>query len=263
MTDTRAAEIAAQRLREAEATGVPCAPVRDLLGATDLAAAYAAQHLNTQRRLAAGAHIAGRKIGLTNPAVQQQLGVDQPDYGALFGDREVPNGGEAPWREMMQPRVETEIAFVLGRDLPSANIGAADMPSAIEFALVAIEIVGSRIENWDIRITDTIADNASASHFVLGHRPVRLHRFDLLQCAMTMELNGIQVSAGTGSNCLGSPVNAALWLAKTMAAHGQPLRAGDVVLTGALGPVVPVQSGDRVTAAIEGLGSVSVRFSPQ
>lgn len=260
MTETRAAEAAAQRLREAEASGLPCAPVRDLIGETDLDAAYAAQHLNTQRRLAAGAGVAGRKIGLTNPAVQRQLGVDQPDYGTLFRDREVPHGGETPWNELMQPRVETEIAFVLGRDLPSADIGAADILGAIEFALVSIEIVGSRIANWDIRITDTIADNASASHFVLGHRPMRLHRLDLLQCAMIMEINGKQVSTGVGANCLGSPVNAALWLAKTMARHGVPLHAGDVLLTGALGPVAPVVPGDLVTAAIEGLGSVSVRF---
>ncbi len=263
MTDRQTIETAAQRLRDAEAAGATCAPVRELIGETDLDAAYAVQRINTERRLAAGARIAGRKIGLTNPAVQRQLGVSQPDYGSLFGDREVPNGGEAPWREMIQPRVETEIAFVLGRDLPTAGIGAADILSAIEYALVSIEIVGSRVDKWDIRITDTIADNASASHFVLGHRPMRLHQIDLLGCAMTMELNGQQVSTGVGANCLGSPVNAALWLAKTMAAHGSPLRAGDVMLTGALGPVVPVQPGDLVTAAIEGLGSVSVRFSPQ
>lgn len=250
----------AKRLRDAIVTGIPCAPVRDLIGETDLAAAYAAQAINTTLLLESGARIVGRKIGLTSLAVQKQLGVDQPDYGALLNTMEVMNGGEVPWAELMQPKIEAEIALVLGKDLDMPAPGAADILSAIDFAVASLEIVGSRIENWDIRITDTIADNASASHFVLGHRPVRLADFDITGCKMTLEKNGEKTSEGTGSACLGSPVNAALWLAKTMAALGHPLRAGDVVLTGALGPMTAVEPGDVVSAAIEGLGLVSVRF---
>ena len=234
--------------------------MRELIGLDDLTAAYEVQAINNQLRLAAGARIAGRKIGLTAKSVQAQLGVKQPDYGVLFHDREVLNGATVPWQALMQPRAEGEIAFVLGKDLPHPDLISADVISAIDYALVSIEIVGSRIENWDIRITDTIADNASASHFVLGHRPVRLEQLDLTGCRMTLLKNGVTASEGLGSACLGSPINAAVWLAKTMARLGDPLRAGEVLLTGSLGPVVAVAPGDQITCHIEGLGSTSVHF---
>jgi 2-keto-4-pentenoate hydratase len=137
---------------------------------------------------------------------------------------------------------------------------SADVLSAIDYALASIEIVGSRIENWNIRITDTIADNASASHFVLGHRPGRLETLDLIGCNMSLHKNGVLASEGTGAACLGSPINATLWLAKTLIQMGDPLRAGDVILTGALGPMVSVEPGDQVSCSIEGLGTVSVQF---
>ena len=251
---------AAERLRQAAETGQACAPVRELIGLDDLAAAYEVQALNTQLRLAAGARIVGRKIGLTAKSVQTQLGVEQPDYGVLFHDREVLNGAIVPWQALMQPRAEGEIAFVLGKDLPHPDLISADVISAIDYALASIEIVGSRIENWNIRITDTIADNASASHFVLGHRPVRLEHLDLTGCNMSLLKNGVQVSEGLGAACLGSPINALVWLAKTMARLGEPLRAGEVILTGALGPVVAVTPGDRIDCHIDGLGSASVHF---
>jgi 2-keto-4-pentenoate hydratase len=251
---------AAIRLRKAEEQKMTCAPIRDLIAADDLQSAYAIQKLNTDFRILNGDRIVGRKIGLTSKAVQTQLGVDQPDFGSLFASREVLNGGEAKVSEMMQPRVETEIAFVLGTDLDHDNLGITDILQAIDFGLASIEIVGSRIKDWDIRIADTIADNASASHFVLGHQPTPLSFFDVVNCKMTMRVNGRLVSEGKGSSCMGSPINATLWLAKTMAANGTPLKAGDVLLTGALGPVFPVKAGDFVEAGIEGLGTVSVNF---
>ncbi|MCB0661301.1 MAG: fumarylacetoacetate hydrolase family protein [Saprospiraceae bacterium] len=260
MSDPKKIETAAVRLRKAEETGKTCKPIRDLIGETDIAAAYAIQQQNTRYRLERGDRLVGRKIGLTSFAVQKQLGVDQPDFGALFKSREVQNGGHIAVTEMMQPRVETEIAFVLANDLEYENLTTIDILDSIDYALASIEIVGSRIKDWDIRITDTIADNASASHFVLGHRPTPLSFFDVVNCAMEMEVNGIVVSKGTGGACMGSPVNACLWLAKTMAANGTPLKAGDIILTGALGPVHPVKAGDFVKASIEGLGTVSVNF---
>ena len=203
----------------------------------------------------------GSKIGLTSPVVQAQFGINTPDFGVLWDDKEVWNGGEISVKEIMQPRAEAEIAFVLGKDLNSDSITSIDVISSIEYALASIELVGSRIEGWNIRITDTIADNASASHWVVGHKPVRLENLDLINCKMVMEKNGQVTSEGIGSACLGSPINAMFWLAKTMARIGKPMRAGDVILTGALGPMVNVKAGDHFKAVIEGLGEVSVKFT--
>ncbi len=253
-------EAAAKRLREAEAKGIVCEPVRKLLGTTDIEKAYAVQEINTALRLAQGARIVGSKIGLTAPVVQKQLGVNQPDFGMLWHDKEVPNGGEISVSELMQPKAEAEIAFVLGKDLTSKNLTSIDIISAIDYALTSIEIVGSRIKNWDIKITDTIADNASASHWVVGHQPVKLENIDLLNCKMVMKNKGKIVSEGIGKNCLGSPINATLWLAQQMVKIGKPMRAGDLILTGALGPMVNVQAGDDFHVTIEGVGEVSVKF---
>lgn len=260
MNQKDAIRAAADRLLQAARTGQTCPPVREWIGTEDLAAAYAVQTIQTEQRIREGARIVGRKIGLTAKSVQAQLGVDQPDYGMLFHDREVLNGDEVPWQALMQPKAEAEIAFVLGKDLDDPTLVSVDVISAIDYALVAIEIVGSRIENWNIRITDTIADNASASHFVLGHGPVRLENLDLIGCKMSLLKNDVLASEGTGAACLGSPINATCWLAKTMAQLGSPLKAGDIILTGALGPMVAVEPGDRVNCSIEGLGSVSVHF---
>ncbi len=252
---------AAQRLWEAAQSGQTCAPVRDLIGATSIEDAYAVQEINTARRLSQGARVVGSKIGLTSPSVQAQFGIAQPDFGMLWDDREVVNGGEISVADIMQPRAEAEIAFVLGKDLTAENPTTIDVLSAIDYALASIELVGSRIEGWDIRITDTIADNASASHWVVGHRPVKLENLDLINCKMVLEKNGVVASEGMGSACLGSPVNAMLWLAKTMARLGKPMRAGEVILTGALGPMLKVEAGDHFRAVIDGLGEVSARFT--
>jgi 2-keto-4-pentenoate hydratase len=241
-------------------TGEPCAPIRTLLADGDAAAAYAVQNLLTERRLAAGRRLVGRKIGLTSPAVQKQLGVDQPDFGMLFDDMDVPQGQAIPWGRVMQPKVEAEVAFVLGRDLSSDWLTTADLIGAVDYAVAAIEVVGSRIASWDIRFVDTVADNASAALYVLGHQPRRLSDIDLIGARMEMTREEAVVSSGAGSACMGSPLTATLWLARTMQALGRPLLAGDVVLSGALGPMVAVEPGQAFTARIEGLGDVSVAF---
>ncbi len=253
-------ETAAKQLRDALATQTPCPPIRNLIGSDDIRLAYEIQKFNNQIRIDEGARIVGRKIGLTSPAVQQQLGVDQPDYGALLNTMEVLNGTTAPWNELLQPKAEGEIAFVLKKDLTDPTIAAHDLMSSIDYALPSIEIVGSRIANWDIGITDTIADNASASHFVLGHRPTLLTNFDMVGCKMTLWKNEERVSEGLGAACLGSPLNATIWLARKMIDEGAPLRAGDVILTGALGAMTEVAPGDVVRAEFGGLGTVSVSF---
>ncbi|MDU9414863.1 fumarylacetoacetate hydrolase family protein [Pseudomonas sp. zfem005] len=260
---------AASRLRQAERSGQPCAPVRDLIAAAlaedptqdPVALAYAVQRYNTLAAIDAGLRPVGHKIGLTSRAVQKQLGVDQPDFGLLFAERARGDGQPIAWDDTLQPKVEAEIALVLEHDLCFERHTVADLIRATAFALPAIEVVGSRIANWDIRLVDTIADNASSGLFVLGSRPVTLDKLDLVRCGMSMTLRGEPVSVGAGAACMDNPLNAALWLADTMVRHGAPLRAGDILLTGALGPMVAVQPGDSFTAHIQGLGSVTAAFA--
>lgn len=250
----------ADLLDAAARSGQAIDPVRSRLPEGDLDAAYEVQQINTRRAIQEGRRLTGRKIGLTSVAVQRQLGVDQPDFGMLFADMAVADGAEIAWDRLMQPKCEAEVALVLEHDLTGEHLTPVDVLNAAAYALPAIEIVGSRIRDWDIRITDTIADNASSGLYVLGQRPVLLDALDLRLAGMVMERNGEPVSFGVGAACLGHPLNAALWLARTMAAAGQPLRAGDVVLTGALGPMAPVQPGDVFEARIQGLGSVRAVF---
>lgn len=238
----------------------PITPLRERYPALDMEGAYRIQQHVTDRALADGRRIVGRKIGLTSLAVQKQLGVDQPDFGVLFADMGYGDGEPVPFDTLMQPKVEAEIAVVIGRDLPHVDTGFAEVLDAIEYALPAIEIVDSRIAKWDIRIADTVADNASSGAFVLGSSPRRLRDIDLRLCGMVLERFGDPVSFGAGAACLGNPLNAVVWLARKLASLGTPLAAGDVVLSGALGPMVAVAPGDIFEARISGLGSVRAAF---
>jgi len=251
----------AERLRHAADTGVPTEPIRGEIAEGDVAAAYAIQQINTEYWVKAGRRVVGRKIGLTAKSVQKQLGVDQPDYGALFADSMMCDGEEVPLSKVMQPKVEAEVALVLDRDIDQPGVTMTELISAVAYALPAIEIVGSRIRNWDIKITDTIADNASGGLFVLGNQPTRLEGIDMRLCGMVMERRGDQISLGAGVACLGNPLNAALWLARTMVAGGAPLREGDVLMTGALGPMAAVAPGDVIDVRIGGIGSVRTAFA--
>lgn len=252
---------ASTMLLDAAASGQPCEPVRNLIGDTDVQSAYQVQALVNAHRARQGDALIGHKIGLTSPAVQKQLGVDQPDYGSLFSSMELMNGGKLRWEETMQAKAEAEIGFILGKDLAMEHPSISQVLSAIEYVVPCIEIVGSRVKDWNIKITDTIADNASASHFVIGHAVKRLHEVDVVSCDMSMFKNGEKVSEGHGGACLGSPINATWWLAKTMKQLGSPLRAGQIILAGALGPMAAASSGDEFTAHISGLGSVSMSFT--
>lgn len=252
---------AARRIRNAWKTGKTIRPVRNGLPAGDIDAAYEVQKTNTDFWIGEGRRVIGRKIGLTAKAVQAQLGVDQPDYGIIYADMAVVDGDEIDFASISQPRAEAEVALVLGDGLDREQITILDVIDAVDYLLPAIEVVGSRIAKWDIDIVDTIADNASSGMIVLGTRPVALDDADLRLCGMVMENRGAQVSIGAGAACLGNPLNAAVWLARKMAEVGMPLVAGDVVMTGALGPMAPVSAGDVVEARISGLGSVRAAFS--
>ncbi len=251
MTDDVAA-----RLRRAESECRAIAPVRGEVGT--IGAAYKIQQANIRHRMAAGHRPVGRKVGLTSKAVQKQLGVEQPDFGLLFDRMEIAEGGQVNLAELIQPKIEAEIAFLLARDLDRPSLGLRDVISATECIFPCLEIVDSRILNWDIDILDTVADNASSARFVVGTVPRRLMDFDFIQCGMTLREDGDVKSLGAGAACLGNPVEAVRWLAQTLSGTDHPLRTGDIVFSGALGPMIPMQPGMHYVGTIAGLGSVRV-----
>ena len=251
---------AAQALRNARALRQPIPPVSATFGISGLEASYAVAEINTQADIAAGRRIVGLKVGLTSKAVQQQLGVDQPDFGVLFDDMEYLSAQDVPMARLMQPKVEAEVAFVVGRDLSDLKPTYSEFLACLDYALPALEIVDSAIIDWKISLVDTVADNASSALYVLGDQPVPLGQLSLGQLGMSMTRNGQTVSVGTGAACMGHPLRAAYWLAKTMAARGQGLKAGQVILSGALGPMVPIFTGDTIQANIGALGDVSCRM---
>jgi 2-keto-4-pentenoate hydratase len=249
----------ARRLRGAYADGaVP--PLRDGLDPVDVDGAYAVQTINTRFWEAQGRRIVGRKAGLTAKAVQVQLGVDQPDFGVLFEDMAIADGGRLDPARALQPKAEAEIAFILGKDLPSPDTTPEQVADAVATVHAAIEIVDSRIADWKITFADTVADNGSSAFFVLAAGGLSLDGLDLEGAAMEMEINGAVVSTGVGAAALGNPLNAAAWLARTLAKRGEPLKAGDVLLAGALGPMVAMTPGDHVVARIAGIGEASFTY---
>lgn len=268
VTTQDAISAAVDRLATAQATRVPCAAVRDLIGTDDLPAAYAVQQGLVQARIAGGVRVVGRKIGATSEAVQRQLGVDQPDFGYLLSDMDVsagarPGADPISMRTLVQPRVEAEVAFRLARDIAPADEAEITLDlvrDAVEVALPALEIVDSRIENWDIGFTDTVADNASSGLYVVGEQGRPLSELEPREVVMSLTINGEERSAGTGAACLGDPLEALRWLAVQAYRFGDPLQAGHLILSGALGPFVPFAAGDDVVATISGFDPLSVRF---
>ncbi|MFP3643039.1 2-keto-4-pentenoate hydratase [Paraburkholderia sp. SIMBA_054] len=260
-------EALAAELRDCFKTGLTIAPLRTRTSSDDVDTAYAIQDTNTRFYESQGRRLVGRKIGLTSKVVQSQLGVDQPDFGMLFADMAAGEAEPIDVAKLHQPKIEAEVALILGEDLDIQTPTIADLIRATAYVLPALEIVGSRVANWDIRIFDTVADNASSGMFVLGGPARRIDDLDLraLQMTMRREHEGVStgpnvVSTGSGAACLGHPLNAAVWLAGEVARRGRPLKAGDVVLTGALGPMVPVTAGDTFVAQLSGLGEVTAKF---
>jgi 2-keto-4-pentenoate hydratase len=268
VTSDDAIAAAVERLARAQSTRMPCAPVRDLIGTDDLTAAYAVQRGLVQGRLGGDVEVVGRKIGATSKAVQDQLGVDQPDFGYLLSDMDVSShavdgNGPISMRTLVQPRVEAEVAFVLAHDVAPASGEAITYDSvrdAVELALPALEIVDSRIGDWDITFTDTVADNASSGLYVVGSQGRPLSELEPRDVDMTLAINGEVKSSGSGVACLGDPIEALRWLAVQCHRFEDPLRAGQVVLSGALGPFVPFAAGDRVEASISGFAPLVVEF---
>lgn len=256
-----AVEAAADRLIAAAQSGRPCAPVRDLIGAYDITTAYAVQARVNAATVAAGATVVGRKIGLTSPAVQQQFGIDQPDLGVLFDDMAHLGGDTVAIDRFLQPKAEAEIGFVLATDLVDGELDLDQIRGSIAYAVAAIEICDSRIADWDIRFGDTVADNASSGGYVLGPTRMSLSDFEPVAVKMQMRVTGQEDSTGTGAACLGDPLLAVQWLARQARELGDPLRAGQLVLSGALGPMRPITPGATITVSMTGLGAVTCSFS--
>ena len=215
-----------------------------------------------QRRLDDGEQIIGKKIGVTSKAVMDVLQVNQPDFGYLTDRMVYHNGDEVPaGSELIQPRAEGEIAFILKHDLAGPGITNAAVLRATECVMPCFEIVDSRIRDWRISIQDTIADNASCGVFMLGDRAVSPRNVDLVTCGMVHTRNGEVIATGAGAAALGSPVNCVAWLANTLGEYGIRLEAGEVILSGSLVPLQPVAPGDVMTLAVGGIGTASVRFT--
>ncbi len=245
-----------QALREVK----PVEPLTAREPGIGIADAYNIQLRLIARRLQDGERVIGKKIGLTSKAVQTMLGVDQPDFGHLTSAMVYGDGASVPVSGLLQPRAEGEIAFILKRDLCGPGVTNADVLRATEAVMACFEIVDSRVRDWKIKIQDTVADNASSGLFVLGDKAIDPRKLDLSLCGMTLEKNGEVVHTGAGAAALGSPVNCVAWLANTLGRLGITLKAGEVILSGALAAMVPAVPGDNIRTSIGGIGSASVLF---
>lgn len=213
------------------------------------------------RRLEDGEKIVGKKTGVTSKVVQQMLSVDQPDFGYLTDVMSFEDGAELPVSsQLIAPRAEGEIAFVLERDLSGPGVTAAQVLAATAYVKPCFEVVDSRIADWKIKIQDTIADNASSGMYVLGRTPVSPRALDFVTCGMVVWKNGEVLSTGAGAAALGSPLNCVAWLANTLGERGESLHAGELILSGSLVPLEPVRAGDLMHLRIAGIGEASVRF---
>ena len=236
-------------------------PISDKYPEMTIEHAYQVQKRMTDRRVADGETIVGKKIGVTSRAVMNMLGVYQPDFGYMT-DRMIVNEGETiAMSRMIQPKAEGEIAFLLKKDLMGPGLTNADILAATEAVIPCFEIVDSRIRDWKIKIQDTVADNASCGLFVLGDNAVSPRKVDLSTCGMVLEKNGEIIGTGAGAAALGSPVNAVTWLVNTLGRLGIGMKAGEVILSGALAAMSPAKAGDNFRVSIGGLGNCSVRFS--
>jgi 2-keto-4-pentenoate hydratase len=261
MGDQAVRERAADALWEADRTQQTIAPLTETFPGFDVVDAYETQLVNVRRRMAAGEVVRGHKVGLSAKAMQQMLGVHEPDYGHLFDSMFVYEADEVPASRFCQPRAEIEVAFVLGRPLAGPGVTVADVLRATECVVPSVEIVDSRIADWRLTIADTVADNASSGAVVLGARATRLTDVDPALIGAVLRRNGELVETGCSGAVLGNPVTAVAWLANKVAAFGVTLEAGHVVLPGSCTRMVPVGAGDVVRADFDRLGHVSVRFT--
>ena len=258
--DQKTIEALGDSLYDALVARTPIAPLSAAHPDMTIEDAYHVQQRMIARRLEKGDRVIGKKIGVTSKAVMNMLGVHQPDFGYLLDSMVFNEGESVDMDTLIQPKAEGEIAFLLKKDLQGPGVTAADVLAATEGVMACFEIVDSRIQDWKIKIQDTVADNASCGVFVLGDKLVDPKKVDLSLCGMVLEKNGEIVVTGAGAATMASPVNAMVWLANTLGRLGISLNAGDIVLSGALGAMVPVKAGDSLRVTIGGIGGCSVRF---
>lgn len=251
----------ADELFEADRSGVPVDPLTDRHPELGIDDAYAIQTHNTDRHVTGGAHVRGRKIGLTSRPMQELLGVDEPDFGVLLDTMFVEDGDEIDLTSLVQPRVEAEMAFVLEHELVGPGVTTANALAAIAGVLPAIEIVDSRVKDWKIQLVDTVADNASSGLIVMGGNLRKVTDIDLRLVGMALSRNGAIIDTGAGAAALGNPARCVAWLANKLAEFEISLRPGDVILPGAVHRMVTVEPGDVFRAEYAHLGAVTARFS--
>ncbi|MES9681902.1 2-keto-4-pentenoate hydratase [Bacillus sp. AFS001701] len=247
-------------LQEAEESGVSIKALTEIFPGLTEREAYQIQLTNVEEKLKKGQKIIGKKIGLTSIAMQELLGVDEPDYGHLLTDMNIPNFGEVQVANMILPKVEAEIAFVLKKDLIGPNITFEDVVNATDYIVPALEVVDSRIENWKIRLEDTVADNASSCLFVLGNERFDVKDIDLPNVTMELYRNEELMNSGKGEAVLGNPIHCVAWLANKLSEFGISLNAGEIILSGALSAAINANAGDLFTAKFPLLGDVSISF---
>ncbi|WP_160718948.1 2-keto-4-pentenoate hydratase [Bacillus sp. USDA818B3_A] len=250
----------AERLSAAETTKVGISPLTSEDALLSVEEAYHIQLENINRKIAQGHKIIGKKIGLTSLAMQNLLGVDEPDYGHLLDNMVVENGGYISIESVLQPKVEAEIAFILKKDLRGPNVTALDVLQATDYVVPALEIVDSRIQDWKIKLQDTVADNGSSCMYVLGGKPTKIEDVDLELIGMVLTKNGELVNTGVGAAALGNPATCVAWLANKLSEFDISLKAGEVILSGALSAAETAIKGDSFTARFAHLGQVSVHF---
>lgn len=250
----------ASKLLEAEATQNPIEPLTSIYTDLSVKDAYQIQLAGVRIKLQQGKKIVGKKIGLTSKAMQQLLGVSEPDYGHLLDNMLILEGEACKRDELIWPRVEGEIAFILKDTLKGPGITVADVLRATEGVMPAIEIVDSRIRNWEIKLADTIADNASSARFILGSKMIPVKNLDLRLIGMVLEKNGRVINTGAGAAVWGNPVAAVAWLANKLGEFDIALEEGEIILSGALTAAVDAAAGDVFTVSFQELGSVSVYF---
>lgn len=253
-------EALADELAQAQEQRIPVEPLLARFPDMTVTQAYHIQMAGIHKWLKTGRRVVGKKIGLTSKAMQDAFGVFEPDYGHLLDDMVVLNGQPLAADKMLQPRCEAEMAFLLKRDLMGPGVTVTDVLAATEAVLPALEIIDSRIADWKIKLQDTVADNASSAFIVLGNAMTSVHGLDLRLIGMVYEKNGRLLSTGAGAAVLGHPASAVAWLANKLYEFDVALKAGEVILSGALAAAAPVMAGDYFRAELDRLGSVSVCF---
>ncbi|MCD4851280.1 2-oxopent-4-enoate hydratase [Arthrobacter sp. AK01] len=254
------AAVGAELLAASESL-IPVPPLRDRVPGMTLQDAYTVQQYQLHHHLARGRVLAGRKVGLTSRAIQQQLGVDSPDFGYFFEDMVHHHGAEIPASHFIQPKVEPEFGFVLKTTLAGPGVTRGQAAAAIEAVYPAIEIIDSRITDWDIKLVDTVADNASCGAIAVGSVPLPVSVDALGSVTCDLLINGEVRESGTGGAVMGDPVIPLAWLANILGQQGVPLEAGQLILPGSFTKALPVVAGESATADFGALGALTIHFT--